>query len=242
MTLLSTINSYELIGAGNFGLVVQSSPTDVIKLFKDTTDRQSVRKEADIQTKIHGLCKNYLPEVYVPEITCVSTKLVHYKGKSYLSGITMNYLKPPVGYTTQVHTLLGYDESDIDCVWGMRTTDPVSPTNPPRGFFASPYTLEDIWEAEGSSMTIEHLATLMGKAHRLMVEHGILPIDLEWVWSGGRLCVIDFGLCEYGHVDPIKLLEDKSSIGLATDFYIPHKGDRGYDAFLEGYGRFKRYM
>jgi hypothetical protein len=152
----------------------------------------------------------------------------------------MTYLEPPSEYTTQVHTLLGYTGSDIDSVWGMRTIDPVSPSNPPRGFFASSYTLEDIWEDEDSSMTIEKLASLMGKAHRLMVEHGILPIDLEWVWSGGRLCVIDFGLCEYGHIDPMKLLEDKSSIGLANDFYIPHKGDRGYDAFLEEYGYFEK--
>jgi hypothetical protein len=147
----------------------------------------------------------------------------------------MNYLQPPVGYTTQVHTLLGYNGSDIDSVWGMKMSDPVSPTNPPRGFFASPYTLEDIWEEEGSSMTIERLSYTMGKAHRLMLNHGILPIDLEWVWSGGRLCVLDFGLCEVGFADPKKFLDDESSLGLANDFYIPHKGDRGYEEFLEGY-------
>ncbi len=232
---MSDINSYNLIGAGNYGLIIQSSPSDAIKLFKDTTDYKALTKEANIQENVHTLFTTYLPDVRVPEITSVSNELVRYKGSLYLCGLTMNYLQPPVGYTTQVHTLLGYDGSDIDSIWGMKMSDPVSPTNPPRGFFASPYTLEDIWEDEGSSMTIEELAYTMGKAHRLMLDHGILPIDLEWVWSGGRLCVLDFGLCERGFADPKKFLEDESSNGLANDFYIPHKGDRGYEEFLEGY-------
>jgi hypothetical protein len=111
----------------------------------------------------------------------------------------------------------------------------VSATNPPRGFFASSYTLEDIWEDEESDMTIDKLAYQMGKAHRLMLDHGILPIDLEWVWSQGSLWVIDFGLCEYGWTDPRSFLENGSSNGLKHDFYVPHAGDRGYEEFMRGY-------
>jgi hypothetical protein len=147
----------------------------------------------------------------------------------------MKYVEPPTGYTTQVHTVLGYHGTDIDTVWGMHIADPVSPVNPPRGFFASTYTLEDIWEDEGSTMTIETLAYQMGKAHRLMLDHGILPIDLEWVWSKGSLWILDFGLCEFGQVDPTEFLNWETSAGLKHDFYIPHEGDRGHEEFLRGY-------
>ncbi len=201
-------------------------------------DYSALTKESELQETVRGIFSYYLPEIYVPPIHKVSYEPIRYKGDSYLDGLTMTYLQPPAGYTTQVHTLLGYHETDIDTIWGMRMSEPVSPTNPPRGFFASPYTLEDIWEEEGSSMTIERLAYTMGCAHRCMLDRRVLPIDLEWVWSGGRLCVIDFGLCDYGTVDPKKLLDDTSSTGLANDFYIPHKGDRGYEEFIEGYTKF----
>jgi hypothetical protein len=111
----------------------------------------------------------------------------------------------------------------------------VSAFNPPRGFFASSYTLEDIWEQENSDMTIDTLAYQLGKAHRLMLDHGILPIDLEWVWSQGSLWAIDFGLCEYGWSNPVDFLEDSSSYGLQYDCYVPHIGDRGYEEFMKGF-------
>jgi hypothetical protein len=37
-------------------------------------------------------------------------------------------------------------------------------------------------------------------------------------------------------LDPkIKFLNSESSNGLKNDFYIPHKGDRGYEDFMMGY-------
>lgn len=224
-----------IIGAGNYGIVVQMNPNEVCKLFKDTTDSEVIKKEASIQTQVAQLFKTYFPTVKVPKLTHVSQEVHKYNQTTYLCGIGMKFIEPPTNYTTQVHTVLGYHNDDIDTIWGMRISEPVSPVNPPRGFFASTYTLEDIWEDEGSTMTIETLAYQMGKAHRLMLDHGILPIDLEWVWSNGSLWVIDFGLCEFGHVDPTEFLNWETSSGLKHDFYIPHKGDRGYNEFLEGY-------
>jgi hypothetical protein len=84
-------------------------------------------------------------------------------------------------------------------------------------------------------MTVELLAYQMGLAHRIMIDNGILPIDLEWVWSNGSLCCIDFGLCEFGKVEPIEFLNRPDSFGLKNDFYIPHEGNRGYDEFMKGY-------
>jgi hypothetical protein len=228
-------NSYPTIGAGNYGIIVQSTPTEVLKLLKSYENYSLLKKEVTIQTKVHHIFKLYLPEVKVPSPTYYSQDIIQYKQTNYLCGIGMEYVEPPLGYTTQVHTVLGYHGSDIDTVWGMRTADPVSATNPPRGFFASTYTLEDIWEDEGSQMTVELLAYQMGKAHRLMLDNGILPIDLEWVWSKGALWAIDFGLCEFGRADPISFLNSQTSYGLKNDFYVPHKTDRGYEEFMRGY-------
>lgn len=228
-------DTYETIGAGNYGIIVKSKPTEVFKLLKQYEGCERLKHEAILQNKVYYLFKQHLPEVKVPKLTHYSEDRIRYNQTLYLCGIGMKYIEPPVGYTTQVHTMLGYHGSDIDIQWGMHIADPVSNTNPPRGFFASTYTLEDIWEDEGSPMTIEHLAYQMGKAHRLMVDHGILPIDLEWVWSKGSLWVLDFGLCEFDHVDPTEFLNWETSLGLKNDFYIPHEGDRGYEEFLRGY-------
>ena len=149
----------------------------------------------------------------------------------------MDRLRPPEGFEEQFHILLGYKGDDIDSEWGMRMAEPPSDTNPTRGFFASPETLELIWKEEGSHMTIEKIATLMGKSLRLLLDNGIIPIDLEWVWSNGGLAIIDFGLCELGFVDPIEFLSKRGVRGLADDFYIPHMGDRGYTEFIESYLR-----
>ena len=228
-------NTYSTIGAGNYGIIVKTKSNEVLKLLKQVDDCNLLRKETIIQNQVYQLCKAYLPEVKVPKLTHYSQDRIRLNNVPYLCGIGMKYVEPPKGYTTQVHTVLGYHESDIDTIWGMRSSEPVSSTNPPRGFFASTYTLLDIWDDEGSDMTIERLAYQMGKAHRLMLDHGILPIDLEWVWSNGSLWVIDFGLCEFGHVDPTTFLNWDNHMGLKHDFYIPHEGDIGYAEFLEGY-------
>ena len=229
------MDSYPVVGAGHYGLVVQSKPTEVLKLFKQHQDYKALKKEANIQQDVHTLFKDLLPEVHVPPITKYAENSVMYQSSTYLFGIGMKYLEPPAGFDVQVHVALGYKDSDIDTVWGMHIGEAVSATNPPRGFFASSYTLEDIWEDEGSLVTIEEISYWMGKAHRLMLDNGILPIDLEWVWSKGSLWCIDFGLCEYGWVDSRLFLENESSNGLKHDFYVPHIGDRGYEEFIKGY-------
>lgn len=228
-------DTFPTIGAGNYGLVVRSDETSVWKLFKQLDEPHAIHTEATIQTAVYNLCTQFCPEVNVPNVTQTLYDIIRYKQTPYLNGIAMNYLQPPNGFETQVHTLLGYRDNDLDTEWGMRTAYPVSETNPTRGFFASPTTLEMIWEEEGSNMTVEQLAYTMGKAYRLMIVNGIVPIDIEWVWSNGRPWMIDFGLCEFGTVDPEQFYHSKTSRGLRYDCYIPHEGDRGHEDFYRGY-------
>ncbi len=228
-----------IIGAGGYGIVLSSQNNknlkEAFKLFKDIQACESLKQEAIIQNHVYYLFKKYLPEVKIPSITYVTMNNIYYKNIPYLCGIGMEYLEPPSGFNEQVHMLLGYTGDDIDTEWGMKMAEEVSEKNPTRGFFASPETLEFIWNYENNAMTLEKLAFLMGKSLRLMLDFGILPIDLEWVWSNGHPNIIDFGLCEYGYIDPYIFLEKKGLKGLADDFYIPKKYDKGYKEFMEGF-------
>jgi hypothetical protein len=231
--------SCPLIGAGGYGIVVQHHPLRVTKLFKnvDTLTTDEIQREAGLQITAHELLLKHIPEISVPKIWNVRQEIQSYNSKPYINGIEMDYLHPPSDYTEQVHILLGYHGDDLDESWGVTISEPVSESNPTRGYFASPEQLELIWEEEGSAMTIELLAFLMGCANRIMLNHGILPIDLEWVWSDGKPWILDFGLCEFGKKDPNVFLETKGLYGLASDFYIPHKGDRGYEQFMLGFSQ-----
>jgi hypothetical protein len=234
MSRVLNFSTSQLVGAGGYGIVLKTHKK-VFKLLKDVQACEALKKETAIQQKAYTLLSQHLPEVKVPQIFYSTTQPIRWQDSLYLCGIEMEYLTPPEGFQEQVHMLLGYKEDDIDSEWGMRMSEPVSPTNPTRGFFASPETLELIWKEETSQMTLERLAYLMGRALRILLEGGILPIDLEWVWSDGNPYIIDFGLCQTGFVDPYTFLQKADSEGLASDFYIPHKGDRGYDEFIKGF-------
>ena len=231
------INDASTVGAGGYGIVVRSPRSkETFKLLYDIQACEELRTEARLQEIAYRVLKRYLPEVGIPKITYVSTEPILFQSSRYLCGIGMKYLEPPLDFDESVHILLGYNQDDIDTSWGRRVGEPVSPvTNPTRGFFASPETAEWIWKAEGSEMTIEKLTYLMGRAYSLLIKHSIIPVDLEWVWSEGKPWIIDWGLCIEGVCDKDRILEDKSSSGLGSDFYIPHKGDRGYSEFLEGF-------
>jgi hypothetical protein len=233
MKRILDFSNASLVGAGGYGIILKSK-TKVFKLLRDSNACEELKKETVIQQKAHTLLAQ-ISEVVIPHIWYTTSEILSYNSMPYLCGIEMDYLPPPEGFSEQVHILLGYKGDDIDSEWGVKTSEPVSNTNPTRGFFASPETLELIWQEEESSMTIEKVSYIMGKSLRLLLEGGILPIDLEWVWTNGKLGLLDFGLCELGKVDPLIFLNDSSWRGLANDFYIPHEGNRGYKEFMNGF-------
>ena len=219
-----------IIGAGGYGIVLDlgGGHREAIKLFKNIDDCNAIAMEARIQKRCYNLFLG--TEVGVPNITFRSQSPIQYKNTNYLCGIGMEYLPPPLDFEEQVHIVLGYDGNDIDSSWGTRTNELVSAENPTRGFFASPDTMNYIWTQEGSSMTLEDMSYLMGKGFRTMIDAGIIPIDVEWVWSKGKPWIIDFGLCQEGRVNPEEFLVKGGSEGLGSDIYWPRNHDfyRGY--------------
>lgn len=224
-----------ILGAGGYGLVVESSPARATKLFYEA-NKDAVIDEYEYLTMAYDILHDKIENLAVVKPYRLNNHPVCFQGNIYLSGFEMEALDEPLDFGEQVHCLLGYRGNDIDDSWGRLRSQKVSEKNPTRGFFASPKTLEEIWKEEKSSMTLSKLANSMGQATKLLLQGGLLPIDVEWVWSNGKIYLIDFGSCR--KIKPYNIqsyLHSMGSEGLGSDIYLPHTGFPNYENFLEGF-------
>jgi hypothetical protein len=230
----------QILGAGGYGLVVKNGP-HALKLFYAGPGDPPANPlaEAEIQTKAaHILARAAGRVARVPAVKSVFAKPVVWAGSPFLNGITMEAVPSPRADGNQLHILLGYDGGDLDTLWLRSAAAPPGPANPPRGFFAGPDTLEELWEACGSRWTVKRVAALMGYTMGALIAGGVVPVDLEFVYGDDdEIWLIDFGLCRAGHVDPHTFLTARGSEGLAGELYIPQEGGWGHAEFLEGYYR-----
>jgi len=226
-----------IIGAGGYGIVIENSKRRVTKLFYDIESCKEMRNEASITIDAKKLIDSLPYPVTVPKILEVYNQKLHYKKQTVLCGIQMERVYPPEGYDSQFHILCGTTD-DLDTYWGKHISEPVSETNPPRGYFASIDTAEELWSKEKLEFNIEKYCEIMGAVCGILLRNGILPIDLEFVYSDKKIWVLDFGLCqrvEPNTINPMEFYTRKTTEGLGTDLYIPHKGMEGYDSFLRAY-------
>jgi hypothetical protein len=228
-------NNSNILGAGSFGLVVSNTSDNAMKLFYDLNDLQTVRKEAQIQEAASKLLEGI---VKVPRVHETLSYTTTFRDNRYLCGIIMDRVPFVNTFSSALHILLGYKHDDIDVEWSRDNVNPPSEDNPTRGFHASPEMMEAIWQDEGrTDISIDSVSYTMGKAMATLLRGGIQPYDLEWIYGGdGEIYLIDFGMCKVGHKDPMEYLEHVGSWGLGSDYYIPHKEDRGYEAFMLGFG------
>ena len=223
----------ELLGAGGFGIAVSHRPYNAIKLLYDIDECVALREEARIQINARKLLENI---VHVPRISHYMTEPVAWKGVQYLCGIVMERIRPAVGFNESVHMLLGYDQDDANQRWGNVIGKPISQENPSRGFFASADFMEAIWEDDSCSLTLQHVAETMGRALRALIDGGIVPNDLEWIYGGDKqIHLVDFGLCRFGAVDPMTFFFQKGSEGLASEIYLPTPSSVGYPEYYYGF-------
>lgn len=261
MNVIKGLDDSEWLGVGGFGIVISHStllpaygrhktggqrgaiaPSNAVKLLYDIDECKALIEEAQIQMAARKLLDGI---VHVPQISTVLTEPIVWKGTQYLCGIAMERIPNvkrqgvkggSMPLSEPVHIVLGDDPIDLDTSWGKTIGKPVGPNNPSRGFFASGEFLEDLWEEEGSAHTVDSVAFTMGRALRALVDGGIVPVDLEWIYGGdGAVHLIDFGLCRMGRVDPRSFFFQKGGEGLAYEIYVPHEGDRGYSALYRGY-------
>ena len=225
-------NDSEVLGVAGFGIALTHSPYNAVKLLYDITECEALREEAKLQIAACTILRNI---VRVPNITDVFTEPVTWKGIQYLCGIAMERISFPEVFNEPVHILLGYDEPDANQSWGKQMDQPVGPNNSTRGFFASADFMEAIWEDEGSSMTVETVAYTMGKALRALIDGGIVPVDLEWLWDGNEIWLVDFGLCRFGNVDPTIFFFQRGKEGLYSELYTPKEKEKGYAEYYAGF-------
>ncbi len=226
-----------VLGAGNFGLVVEHSSSEALKLFyTPAATPAAIETEARIQTVTGNLLHTILK---VPRIHRIFSEHIQFDGTKYISGLLMDRVPTPAGFTMPVHIVLGLadDHPDIDQPWGRDLKCPPSPDNPPRGFHAGAAMMDAIWADEGrTDITVDSVAYTMGKALATCVRGGIIPLDIEFIYGGeGAVYMIDFGLCEEGTMDPWAFFHGRSSQTLGVNYYVPRPGMRGYSAFYDGY-------
>jgi hypothetical protein len=224
------LNNSEILGAGGYGIVLTTGRR-AIKLLYDLDACRDLYREAQIQEKARRILEGI---VRVPKVYSYMSYPIQVKNTHYLCGIEMERIPVLEEFGEPLHILLGYSGGDINTSWGRSSATEISPENPSRGFFAGPDILEEIFADDG--ITLEGVALTMGVALRALLDGGILPNDLEFIYGGdGKIYLADFGLCEFGKADPEEFLNRQSSSGLRGDIYIPHKGNRGYEEFMEGF-------
>lgn len=221
-----------VLGAGGYG-IVYTSGHNAVKLLYDLNSEDALKTEVEIQKRAREILTGI---VSVPEIFSSQAQPTFVDGYQFLCGIEMERIPLLEEFGEPLHMLLGYAGDDINQSWGRSYAKDVGPENPSRGFFAGPDLLEEILAEDG--LTLEGVAYTMGVTLRTLLDGGILPNDLEFIYGGaGRIYLVDFGLCEFGHADPEEFLKRQGSSGLHGDIYIPHRGCKGYTEFLEGFLR-----
>lgn len=221
-----------ILGAGSFGLVISNDTIYATKLFYDLFSEKEIIKEVQLQNKAYDILQGI---VQVPKIHEYNTHITTFNNTKYLYGIKMDKVPIIEPYRALMHMPLGYKHYDLDTIWTKDYRNPVSESNPPRGYYASNETLEEEWGEIETDLSIEKVAYTMGIAIRKLVDNHIIPIDLEWIYADGKIYLIDFGLCDFGYVDPNRFINGKSSMSLGTDYYVPGEGHRGRKEFILGY-------
>ncbi len=219
-----------LLGAGGYG-IVYTSGRNAVKLLYNLNDEWALNKEVELQRRAREILTGIL---FVPEILSNRARVIIVEEKQYLCGIEMERIPILEEFGEPLHILLGYSGDDVNQSWGRSSAKPVGPDNPSRGFFAGADLLEEILTEDG--LTLEGVAYTMGVTLRRLLDGGILPNDLEFIYGGaGQIYLVDFGLCEFGRDDPVEFLRREGSSGIRGDIYVPQEGDRGYREFLEGF-------
>lgn len=196
----------------------------------------ALENEYIIQLDAANILNTVSDAAKVPQVHSYISKRKKIRGVDYLCGIAMERIEGLPDYNGQlVHLMLGAKEY-LNTYIGRKSNEPIGPLNPSRGYFASPEKIIDIWDSVDSQWTIDDATETIGLTCKLLINHGIIPIDLEFVYGANdQIYVIDFGLCRRGTVDPLQFLEQNYLEGLASEPYIPQIGQQGRNAFLKGY-------
>ena len=203
--MIINITNQQILGAGGFGLVIETDTKLSLKLLKDIDACKNLKHENDIQKRIEKVLLPHYneenPPAKVPHIHeefngVITVKLNDIK-KDYLCGILMDRIQPLYD-NLQYHLAFGCEFDD-----DINTIHYVNNTQEPRGFYGSVDNLIKLIEKNSLQIQgtdpeifIQNLVIRMAKTYRYLLEENIIPYDIEFVLDKNlQLWCLDFGLC-----------------------------------------------
>jgi hypothetical protein len=231
---------YTPLGYGSSGVVVGDNmlhSSHALKLYSAPADEAAILREGSIQAAAARALSRTLR---VPSVHTVTRRPVVFEDVDYIAGI---YMDPVPGHEAidgeQVHIPLGANLEHDE--WY------------PCGFFPTIATLEKLLEFKRSRYTVQTIAYTMGKAHRTLLDAGIIPDHVKFLYGADdRIWMIGFRHCRMGHMDlgassklaprtlsgtsssedPIVWLNDRRR---EVEPYAPREGQRGRPEYLAGF-------
>jgi hypothetical protein len=246
------VNNYTtILGSGGFGLVVfDPIGNTVLKLMYDYKDCLVASEEFTRHKLVYNKYLEFItayPQIpiYVAKPIAYRDSPITWRNRTYPCGYIMGKIDPIK--TDLIHIVLkpGY-ESSINKLIGRIYEDPVSETNPSRGFFGSCE-----WIEKNVQVSCKDLAYEMGILFGICVFGAeLIPIDAEYVLCNrnGKISValLDFGMFTYislnGAINDKQLLKKLDSVIhdikfkiIGIDLYFPDEDDKYYPELMLGF-------
>lgn len=215
------MDEYTPLGHGSSGIVVYGLtpyPPHALKLYSAPADEAAILREGSIQ----AAAARTLPHTLrVPAVHTVLRRPFIFEDADYIAGI---YMDPVPGHSElggeQLHIPLGVNLERDE--WH------------PGGFFPTVSTFAKYLEFRHARHTIETIAYTMGKAHRTLLDAGIIPDHVKFLYGAdGCIWIIGFRHCRTGYMDPIRWLNDRRH--REVEPYAPREGQRGRAEYITGF-------
>lgn len=203
--MIINLTEQQILGAGGFGIVIQTDTGLCLKLLKDIDACKNLKHEIKIQKRIEEVLSPHynekhspakVPHIYEEFDNIITLKFSDVK-KDYLCGILMDRIEPLYN-NLQYHLAFGCELDD-----DINTVHYVNNTQEPRGFYGSVENLINLIEKNSvqihesdSDKFIENLVIRMAKTYRYLLKANIIPFDIEFILDKNlQLWCLDFGLC-----------------------------------------------
>jgi hypothetical protein len=237
----------QIIGSGGFGLIIKSEKQNyVVKALYKSHSCTSAKTEFEKHKKIYKRWQLYSDDTTVPKPIGFSTFGTTFKNKYFNCFYLMDFVES-LQVLGLVHIILKDEYENIfNKSIGKIYSEPISKTNPSRGYFATKSGLTDILK-ENKELDLDILSFKMGEIFGTIVfgaEYN--PIDVEYLLSKDfKMTALDFGQVEKLNFKPEYILKEQKFEKLnmlyneildnsEIDLYIPDREDKLYIPFCAG--------
>lgn len=241
----------KVLGAGGFGIVIKKHGSNEVGKFLINPRECS---EAEIEYGKHLMVFNAFASVRSPKYShiCVS-KPISFSDRPMEIGkrfYTCHYMMTelyPLNESGLYHVVSQQPqyEKTMNRIVGRAYNEPVSSSNPSRGFFATySYIEKNILQKGGEFSDIHTVLKYMGYAFGVIfLIAELFPKDVEYVLGRNERGEICFTILDFGLTEPLSFINDDTAASWAraaiddildVDIYFPVDADT-IEAFKEGF-------